>query len=349
MKEDLEKVIEPLLNWYEKSKRILPWRKNKNPYSIWISEIMLQQTRIEAVKEYYKRFMKEIPSIQVLANIDEEKLLKLWEGLGYYNRARNLQKAAKLIEKEYQGKMPDSYKELITLPGIGEYTAGAIASIAYDEPVTAIDGNVLRVISRLIASTKDVLLPETKKDIQSKIEKIMPKKNAGNFNEALMELGELVCLPNGEPECQRCPLKQYCKAYKENLTAKIPVREKKIKRKKEEKTVFILISSSGKIAIKKREQNGVLKGMYELPNVINKWQETKVEEVLKEKWNIQSIQQIEFSGEYKHIFTHIEWHMYGYEVKVRTEDEKSFLWVSKEELETVYAIPTAFKQFIRKV
>lgn len=344
MKENIKIIVEPLLEWYEKNKRVLPWRENKNPYSIWISEIMLQQTRIEAVKSYYERFMKEIPNVQVLANIEEEKLLKLWEGLGYYNRARNLQKAAKLIEEKYQGKMPNSYKELITLPGIGEYTAGAIESIAYNEPVTAIDGNVLRVISRLIASTKDVLLPETKKEMQNRIEKIIPKRAAGDFNEALMELGELVCLPNGEPECSKCPLNQYCKAYKENLTNKIPVREKKAKRREEEKTVFILISPTGKIAIQKREQKGVLKGMYEFPNISHKCLESEIIKVVKDKWNIQT-RQIKFLGEYKHIFTHIEWKMYGYQIKVR-ESDKQFLWISKEELETSYAMPTAFKKLV---
>ena len=203
MYKKLKEIVEPLLEWYQNNRRMLPWRENKNPYCIWISEIMLQQTRIEAVKRYYARFMEELPTVHDLANISEERLLKLWEGLGYYNRARNLQKAAKMIEDKYHGEMPNTYEELVKLPGIGEYTAGAIASIAYNERVPAVDGNVLRVLSRVLESRKDVLLPETKKEFTKQLKKLMLKQKrnfqAGDFNEALMELGEIICLPNGEP------------------------------------------------------------------------------------------------------------------------------------------------------
>ena len=268
-KENLQPIVQPLLKWYNSYKRDLPWRKNKNPYKIWISEIMLQQTRIEAVKSYYARFMQELPTIHDLAKIEEEKLLKLWEGLGYYNRAKNLQKAAKIIEEKYDGKMPSTYQELITLPGIGEYTAGAIASISFNEKVPAVDGNVLRVISRVLGSKKDISLTETKKEITSLLTKYMPKQ-AGDFNESLMELGELICTPNGAPNCLKCPLKQFCISYQNNLTNQIPVRAKKVKRKIEEKTVLILIDSFGKIAIQKRMKKGVLSGMYELLNIDGK-------------------------------------------------------------------------------
>ena len=345
MKKRLEEIVVPLLKWYEKNKRTLPWRENKNPYSIWISEIMLQQTRIEAVKNYYARFMKELPTIQSLATVEEEKLLKLWEGLGYYNRARNLQKAAKQIEEKYNGKMPATYSELITLPGIGEYTAGAIASIAYNEKIPAVDGNVLRVISRVIASTKDILLPETKKEISAKLKDIMPEGQAGNFNEALMELGELVCLPNGKPECTSCPLRKECQAYKKDLTHKIPVRPKKLKRKKEQKTVFILVNEKERIALQKRNQRGVLKGMYELPNIQGLKAKKEIEKYIK-KWNIK-IKNIEFLGEYKHIFTHIEWQMYGYKIEVEENNYNEWIWASKEEVETKYAIATAFKKLLK--
>lgn len=183
----MEKMREPILNWYQENKRDLPWRKGKNPYFIWISEIMLQQTRIEAVFGYYDRFLKNLPTIQDLAQVDEEKLLKLWEGLGYYNRARNLKKAAQMIEEKYHGEMPKKFEELLELPGIGEYTAGAISSIAFNEPVPAVDGNVLRVLSRVLLSKKDVLEAKTKKEFTEKLRKIMPKQ-AGDFNEGLMEL-----------------------------------------------------------------------------------------------------------------------------------------------------------------
>jgi A/G-specific adenine glycosylase len=340
--ENLQQMIQPLLKWYNNHKRDLPWRKNKNPYEIWISEIMLQQTRIEAVKSYYARFIQELPTIHDLANIEEEKLLKLWEGLGYYNRAKNLQKAAKLIEEKYEGKIPKTYQELITLPGIGEYTAGAIASISFNEKVPAVDGNVLRVISRVLGMKQDILLQDTKKKITKLLTKYMPSQ-AGNFNESLMELGELICIPNGEPNCLKCPLKQFCIAYQNNLTNEIPVRVKKVKRKIEEKTVLIFTDSFGKVAIQKRTKKGVLSGMYELPNIKGKLSIREVKQFLqKEKCRIQ---EIKFLGEFKHIFTHIEWKMYGYQVYIK-ECNLPYLWTSKEELEEKYALPTAFKQFL---
>lgn len=348
MKEKLEEIVEPLLEWYQENKRILPWRENKNPYCIWISEIMLQQTRIEAVKKYYARFMKELPTIHELANVSEERLLKLWEGLGYYNRARNLQKAAKMIEEKYKGKMPSTYAELITLSGIGEYTAGAIASIAYNERIPAVDGNVLRVISRVLASSKDVLLPETKKEATRMLKEIMEKQKknfqAGDFNEALMELGEIICLPNGEPNCQECPLQRMCIACEKGLTQELPIREKKLKRKEENKTVFFFKSQEGKVAIRKREEKGVLNGMYELPNVKEKIENLKeIEEIVKQ-WNLKSTK-IKNIGEYQHIFTHITWKMIAYQIEVEKENDK-FIWVSKKQLEKDYALPTAFKRII---
>ena len=268
MKQELKEIVEPIVRWYQKQEKILPWKQDKEPYHVWVSEIMLQQTRIEAVKKYYTRFMKTLPTIQDLANVSEEKLLKLWEGLGYYSRARNLKKAAIQIEENYKGKMPTSYAELLKLSGIGEYTAGAIASISYQEKVPAVDGNVLRVISRVLASKEDVLLPETKKKITKKLSEIMPEE-AGDFNEGLMELGEKICLPNTLPLCEKCPIQPFCIANKENLTNEIPVRIKKQKRRIEEKTVFI-VKNKDEIAIRKREEIGILANLYEFPNVIRR-------------------------------------------------------------------------------
>lgn len=350
MKEKLEEIVEPLLEWYQENKRTLPWRENKNPYCIWISEIMLQQTRIEAVKKYYARFMEELPTIHDLANISEERLLKLWEGLGYYNRARNLQKAAKIVEEKYHGEMPNTYEELVKLTGIGEYTAGAIASIAYNERVPAVDGNVLRVLSRVLESKKDVLLPETKKEFTNKLRELMKKQKenfqAGDFNEALMELGELVCLPNGEPSCTVCPLKEHCIAYQKDLVQELPVREKKIKRKEEKKTIFLLISQEGKIAIRKRKENGILAGMYEFPNLDKKIEEIKeVKETLR-KWNLKA-NQIQDMGEYQHIFTHITWKMIAYKAYVEKENTE-FIWAHPEQLRKEYALPTAFRKMLKE-
>lgn len=268
MKQELKQIVEPIVKWYQKQEKTLPWKQDKEPYHIWVSEIMLQQTRIEAVKKYYTRFMKELPTIHDLADVPEEKLLKLWEGLGYYSRAKNLKKSAIQIQENNHGKMPTSYVELLKLPGIGEYTAGAIASISYNEKVPAVDGNVLRVVSRVLASKEDVLLPETKKKITNKLLEIMPDE-AGDFNEGLMELGEKICLPNTVPLCATCPIQEFCMANKENLTNEIPVREKKQKRKIENKTVFIL-KYKNKIAIRKREKIGILANLYEFPNVIRR-------------------------------------------------------------------------------
>ncbi len=348
--ERLNEIVEPLISWYQQNKRMLSWRENKDAYCIWISEIMLQQTRIEAVKRYYERFMQELPTIKALANVSEARLLKLWEGLGYYNRAKNLQKAAKMIEENYGGKMPTTYAELIQLAGIGEYTAGAIASIAYNERTPAVDGNVLRVISRVLASEKDVLLPETKKEITRMMKELMKRQGedfqAGDFNEGIMELGELICLPNGEPNCKQCPLQKQCIAYQKDLTQELPIREKAIKRKEEYYTIFLLISKNHKIAIRKREKKGVLQGMYEFPNYKGNIDTLlEIEKILRQ-WKLQMIN-IKNIGEYQHIFTHITWNMMAYKINIEKEDEE-FIWVSKEQLEKEYALPTAFKKIIGK-
>lgn len=341
---ELEEIVEPLLEWYQENRRELPWRKDKNPYHVWISEIMLQQTRIEAVKRYYARFMEELPKIRDLAEISEEKLLKLWEGLGYYSRARNLKKAAQKVMEEYDGVMPKSYENLLTLPGIGEYTAGAIASICFDEKVTAVDGNVLRVVSRVIGSKKDVLLPETKKEIEGLLKEVLPEQ-AGSFNESLMELGEIVCLPNGVPECEKCPLNKACVAYKEGLTEEIPVRIKKVKRRKEEKTVLLMISSNQKMALRKRTEKGVLFGLYELPNCSGFLEEDGVKQFCQEQGL--EVEEIQALGDTKHVFTHIDWIMKNYLVRIKNEN-KEMIWSSIDELNEKYALPTAFQKIFKK-
>ena len=345
MKEEvrLEKITVPLIKWYQGNKRMLPWRNKKNPYYIWISEIMLQQTRIEAVKIYYERFIREIPDVQTLASIEEEKLLKLWEGLGYYSRAKNLKKAAMKICEEYNGQMPKTYEELIKLPGIGEYTAGAIASIAFNEKIPAVDGNVLRVISRIVGSLKDILLRETKKEVTVKLKQIMPKE-PGDFNEGLMELGERICIPNGEPLCKQCPIRNWCISYEKGLTNEIPVRVKKIKRKKEKRLVFIL-QYQDRIAIRKRDEKGLLAGMYEFPNVLEN-KNRDIGKILK-GWNLQAIK-VENIGEAKHVFSHIEWEMIGWSIEVQEKNEE-FLWVKKEDIFEKYAIPEAFRYYKNRI
>lgn len=340
---DLKKIAKPIVEWYQNEEKNLPWKQDKEPYHIWISEIMLQQTRIEAVKKYYERFVKELPTVYDLANVDDEKLLKLWEGLGYYSRAHNLKKAANIIVQEYNGMVPKKYEQLLKLPGIGEYTAGAIASISSNEKVTAVDGNVLRVISRIIGSRENVLLPETKKKIAGMVQEILPEES-GDFNEGIMEIGEKICLPNGVPLCEKCPIKQFCYARENNLIAEIPVRIKDTKRKIEDKTVFTIKTKDGKIAIRKRNDKGLLASLYELPNVDEVLEEKAIENLIKD-WNLKLIETKQ-GKDRKHIFTHIEWHMKHYQVTVEKENTE-FIWISQEQLMKEYPLPTAFAKFLK--
>ena len=341
MQERIQSCISPLLKWFIQNRRMFPWRQDKDPYHVWVSEIMLQQTRIEAAKEYYIRFMKELPDVQSLCDASQEKLLKLWEGLGYYNRAKNLHKAAKAIVEQYSGHFPDHYRDLLKLSGIGEYTAGAIASICFGEKVPAVDGNVLRVLSRILGSDKNVLLPEVKKEMTALLCAVMPEE-AGDFNEALMELGETVCLPSGAPDCDHCPLQKFCIAYEKDLTKELPVRIKKQTRTTEYMTVLLIVSSQGHIALEKRTEKGLLSGMYQLPNLSGRAEIDSIAVIL-EQWHLKVLS-IEELGEAKHIFTHKEWRMKG--VRVVTENESEcFLWASKEDLHKKYPLPTAFRHF----
>ncbi|MCR4892707.1 MAG: A/G-specific adenine glycosylase [Lachnospiraceae bacterium] len=258
-------VTGPLLDWFHQNSRELPWRGEKDPYRIWVSEIMLQQTRIGAVMAYYLRFMEALPSLTDLARVQEERLLKLWQGLGYYSRAKNLKKAAEKIMDEYGGAFPDRYDLLLKLPGVGAYTAGAIASIAFGERVPAVDGNVLRVLSRLFADDRDISRQDIREEFRRLLMEAMPKEAPGNFNEALMELGELVCIPNGMPLCGECPLKGFCMAFRRGNPEELPFRVKKKARKIQHRLVW-LIHRDGRVAIRKRPDKGLLSGLWELPN-----------------------------------------------------------------------------------
>lgn len=339
----LQNIVEPLLQWFDRSQRDLPWREDREPYHVWVSEIMLQQTRIEAVKKYYTRFMNALPDPASLSAVEGDQLLKLWEGLGYYSRAKNLKKAAEIIMRDFGGKFPHSYDQLLKLPGIGEYTAGAIASICFDEKVTAIDGNVLRVTARVTGNRSNVLLPETKKEIDRQLKAILPDR-AGAFNEALMELGEIVCLPNGTPMCEQCPIREHCVAYQDQLTAEIPVRIKKLKRSRADKTVLICMTADNEIAIEKRTEKGLLSGMYQLPNVEG-FRSAEELKAVAEQWQLAPVD-ISFFKEAKHTFTHMDWYMKGYFVTVEQKGGR-FLWVSLQELAETYPLPTAFQPFIR--
>ena len=336
-------MVSPLLNWYELNKRALPWRADREPYHVWISEIMLQQTRIEAVMGYYARFLEALPTVESLAAVSDEKLMKLWEGLGYYSRARNLKKAAIMMMEQYGGVFPTTYDELVKLPGIGAYTAGAIASICFQQPVTAVDGNVLRVLARLTGDKKNVLLPQTKKQAEAALLAVMPAQS-GAFNEALMELGETVCLPNGAPLCDACPLSCLCIAKRENLTAELPVRMKDTTRRKEVKTVLILQTPQGEIALRRREKKGLLAGLYELPNLDGKFSVEALQAVFSE-WGL-AAERITPLPPVKHIFTHIEWQMHSVSVAVKEKND-AFIWAPPATLAEEYALPTAFQKCLK--
>lgn len=339
-------LAEPLLLWYDASHRILPWRENPLPYRVWISEIMLQQTRVEAVKPYYERFLKALPDIHALAQVPEEELLKLWEGLGYYNRARNLQKAAIQIEENYGGRMPQEYEELLKLPGIGSYTAGAIASIAFGQAVPAVDGNVLRILSRALADDGDIMEQRVRRRAAETLSLIMPKERPGDFNQALMELGATICVPNGAPKCEACPWKNLCLAKEYGEIDQYPKKSPKKARTIEEKTVLIL-QDEEKTALVKRPAKGLLAGMYEFPSLSGHKSEDEVLKYLEEiGYKAIHIQRLEGA---KHIFSHREWHMIGYAIRVdeleRPEDARGLIFAEKDESEERYPIPAAFSAY----
>ena len=262
----LEAMTGPLLAWYREHARILPWREEPEPYRVWVSEIMLQQTRVEAVKPYFARFMEALPDVKALAAVPDDRLMKLWEGLGYYNRARNLKKAAQIIVNEYGGRLPDTKEELFKLPGIGSYTAGAVASIAYGKREAAVDGNVLRVISRVLASREDIASQPVKRQFEEDLVRVMPAEDCSAFNQGLIEIGALVCVPNGEPRCGECPLRSVCLAARNGLTGEIPYKAPKKPRRIEERTI-LLIESGDLVAIQKRPEKGLLASMYEFPGL----------------------------------------------------------------------------------
>ena len=343
--EKLHQLPKALLSWYDDNARVLPWRQDPTAYHVWVSEIMLQQTRVGAVLPYYHRFMEALPDVCALAEVPEEKLMKLWEGLGYYSRARNLQKAAKKVIEEYDGVFPDTYEALLTLPGIGDYTAGAVASIAFRRQVPAVDGNVLRVLARILGDDGDVLDSKVKARFRAYLCDILPEGRAGDFNQAMMDLGAMVCLPNGAPKCEECPVRGFCTAKDGGLWRTLPVKKKKAPRRKEEKTVFVLLSQDG-VALRKRPETGLLAGLWEFPHVEGLLDEDQAAEVLKGWGLVPMVWKQQLSA--KHIFTHVEWHMRGYVLAVKKEKRAELVWTDKAAFADT-AIPSAFAKFTAAV
>jgi len=337
-------AVQLLTQWYPSAARELPWRKSKKPYHIWVSEIMLQQTRVEAVIPYYHRFLKALPTIASLAEASEEQLHKLWEGLGYYSRVRNLQKAAKQVMEYYGGDLPDNYTQLLDLCGIGEYTAGAIASIAFGQAVPAVDGNVLRVMSRLLAAEGDILSPAVKKNFRWLLQEQMPLNRPGDLNQAIMDLGAGICLPNGDPLCESCPLRTICLAFERGQQRAFPVKAPKKQRRIEKRTVLLLLDDEGKVLLRKRANDGLLAGLWEFPHEEGCLSREEVITLLTSKGIIP--EKLQTLKPAKHIFTHIEWQMTGYLIRCSSlfAAENEILADTAARTKT-YTIPSAFAAF----
>jgi len=337
----LKNLTKPLLVWYRANARGLPWRETQDPYPIWVSEIMLQQTRVAAVLGYYDRFLRAFPTVEALADAEEQQLMKLWEGLGYYSRARNLQKAAKFVAEA--GAFPDTYEGLLALPGVGEYTAAAIAAAAFGRREAAVDGNVLRVVSRITDCRDDITEPKVKRRIREQLEAVMPTEEADIriFSQATMELGATVCIPNGAPKCDLCPVREYCLGCARGTAESLPLKKAKKDRKIEEKTVFLLLRD-GKVALRKRSRTGLLAGLWEFPNTDGALTEETAPAAVAAWGLTPKAWQRKLSA--KHIFTHVEWHMTGYTLEVSGEGLPEFLWVDAQGLAT-RAVPSAFARY----
>lgn len=332
----------PLLFWYRQNKRDLPWRHNPSAYEVWVSEIMLQQTRVEAVKEYYARFMQALPTLSDLAECEEERLLKLWEGLGYYNRVRNMQKAARAVLAYYDGEFPTNKAALMTLPGIGSYTAGAICSIAYGQPTAAVDGNVFRVAARLEENSTPISKPAYRTYLEETLAAVYPigKQDCADFTQSLFELGALICKPQN-PDCGVCPLQSVCRAYRNGNVSRYPVLPEKKPKREEEVYVFLIETPQG-FCIRRREE-GVLKGMNEFPSHVVLDGES-AESILNE-WGMYEFTEITRRN-FTHIFTHIRWAMTC--VWVRAESTPFDTYSIAEVKETI-SLPTAFRQCLQVI
>ena len=338
--ERLNALTAPLMAWYDVHKRVLPWRGISDPYRIWVSEIMLQQTRVQAVLGYYARFMAELPDVRALARVEEERLNKLWEGLGYYSRARNLRRAAQVLTEEYGGEFPHEREALLKLPGVGDYTASAIASIAFGAPEPAVDGNLLRVAARVGGIAEDIMDAKVRRRFRTMLAESLDRERPGEWNQAMMDLGATVCLPNGVPLCERCPARAICAAYQNGMTEQLPVRAAKKPRRVEERTVFLLLRE-GKIALRKRPDKGMLAGLWEFPNASGSLDAAGAAIALA-RWGL-AAEQIFPAGAAKHIFTHVEWDMHGFLASVRGEND-DFFWADAAALQSA-AIPSAFRYY----
>lgn len=339
-----EEFARKLLDFYDSHRRVLPWREHPHPYRVWISEIMLQQTRVDTVIPYFERFMKECPTVSALAEAEEERLLKLWEGLGYYSRIRNIHRAAKELMDSYGGELPRNREELLSLPGIGPYTAGAILSIAYGIPEIAVDGNMIRIAARVTALEEVATKGRGKKAVEEFLREVLPSDRAGDFNQAMMDLGATICLPNGAPLCENCPISGYCLSFHQGNPEAYPKKEPKKERKIEEHTVFLLHLGE-KSGFVKREDRGLLAGLWGFP--MKKGHLAKAEALEYLFHEGYAVKNISEGVRAKHIFSHVEWHMISYEVELDSlsvHERSDLTWLTVEESESI-SLPTAYSKF----
>lgn len=341
------KIADLLLDWYHVVKRDLPWRRRQDPYGIWISEVMLQQTQVDTVIDYYNRFMEAFPSVTALADANEEKVLKLWEGLGYYSRARRLKQCAIVLMEKYKGEFPRHYNKVLQLPGIGPYTAGAILSIAYNMAVPAVDGNVMRVFARLFNDYRDINSPKTRKVFELMANKLLPK-DCRHFNQSLMELGALICTPS-KPKCNHCPLTTLCLSKKNNTQTELPIKQKKTKQLKLEMEVAFLHYKDYRLIVK-RPSEGLLANLWGFP-IIERSKTLEKGLTIKEELEEALGMDVHLKGfikASKHVFSHRTWDMsiYAFEIDEMVKpDYPEVRWVKMEDFEA-YPLPTAFKKLI---
>ncbi|WP_461202081.1 A/G-specific adenine glycosylase [Anoxybacillus sp. TBDG-1] len=341
----IESFQRDLIHWFQAEKRDLPWRKEKDPYKIWVSEVMLQQTRVDTVIPYFYQFIEKFPTLDALADAEEEEVLKVWEGLGYYSRIRHLHAAVKEVKEKYGGCVPASKEQFSSLKGVGPYTTGAVLSIAYDIPEPAVDGNVMRVLSRIFYMTDDIAKGSTRKKFEQIVSHIIAHDNPSDFNQALMELGALICTPKN-PSCLLCPVQRHCRAFAEGVEKQLPIKTKAKAPKHVAFRAIVLVNEEGRILIEKRPSSGLLANLWQFPNdehapTLNEQEFIKE---ISERYHV-LIRSMERIGTFEHVFSHIVWHIEAYKAKALQLqiDEKMTKWVTADELKQ-YAFPVIYQK-----